>query len=152
MIGDNLQGDLLYAYVAGIIDGEGSISMFRISSKDKPRYAMRVVVGITDPWLPQFLKMRFGGSVWLAKRNNPKHKDCWFWQLSAKKAAPFLLSIVPYLCLKRPQAELALQWQSRRHNCRERHVLTDSERVLDEADKILMMSYNKRGPSAKEVI
>lgn len=153
MIGDNLKGDLLYAYVAGIIDGEGSINIYRVTTlKDKPRFAMRIAVGITDPWLPQFLKIHFGGSVWLAKHNNPKHKDCWFWQISAKKAAPFLSHIIPYLCIKKPQAELALQWQSRKHK---RHFLTDAERILDSADKILMSTYNKRGPSnlgKKEVI
>ena len=144
MIDDNLQGDLLYAYAAGIIDGEGSIGLNRITGeKRRARYTMRVVIGITDPYLPLFFQESFGGNIWVEKKQNPKHKDCWFWCLSAKKAVPFLTEILPYLHIKRPQAELALRWQARK---KLRHTpLTDREMALEEADRILMLSYNRRG-------
>lgn len=149
MIGDSLIGELLYAYVAGVIDGEGNISIFRVtSSRDRPRYALRVVVGITEPWLPQFLKLHFGGNVCLRKSKTKAHKDVWIWTVAAKKAKPFLERVLPYLCLKHEQAELALKFQSRR---KKRHLLTQQEKVLDAADKILMMSYNKKGSLTKEV-
>jgi len=139
----NLHGDTLCAYVAGIIDGEGSIDIYRVNAhREKPRYALRVCVGITNPWLPQFLKDVFGGSVYLTEHENPNHKDCWFWAVQAQKAVKVLLRITPYLQLKRPQAELALSFQSRKRKCSH---LTDEQRVLEEADRILMKSYNKKG-------
>ncbi|MDP2730037.1 MAG: hypothetical protein Q8O55_06115 [Dehalococcoidales bacterium] len=136
--------DTLYAYAAGIIDGEGSIGLNRITGDNRrARYTMRVTIGITDPGLPLFFQELFGGSVWVAKHTNAKHKDTWFWALRAKKAVPFLVGILPYLHIKRPQAELALRWQSRKHP--RYTILTDHEMALEEADRILMLSYNKRG-------
>ena len=139
-----LKGKVLYAYAAGIIDGEGSISLNKITGKNRrARYAMRVVLGITDPYLPLFFQETFGGNVWITKHQNPKHKDTWFWSLSAKRAVPFLTGILPYLRIKLPQAELALRWQARKHP---RYTqLTDYEMALEEADRILMLSYNRRG-------
>ncbi|MFA5377985.1 MAG: hypothetical protein WC455_19700 [Dehalococcoidia bacterium] len=149
MIGDNLTGDALYAYTAGIIDGEGNINIYRVTSpEDKPRYAMRIAVGSTEPWLPEFLKSKFGGNVYLRPSKTKAHKDCWIWTVAAKKATPLLNKILPYLCLKHEQAELALQFQSRRKN---RHILMPQEKILDAADKILMMSYNRKGQKTKEV-
>jgi hypothetical protein len=49
---------------------------------------------------------------------------------------------VPYLQLKRPQAELALNLDKQRSKLK----LNDPNRkALWEADKILMASYNQRG-------
>ncbi len=151
MIDDKLSGNLLYAYAAGIIDGEGCIGLNRLSREEnrRTRYTLRVTVGITDPCLPLFLQEKFGGSVWSCKHKNPKHKDTWFWCLRAKKTVPFLMGILPYLRIKHPQAELALRWQSRKHP--RYTMLTDHEMALEEADRILMFSYNKRGKEETNV-
>ena len=138
-----LKGKQLYAYVAGIIDGEGSIDLYKTSAaKEKPRYALRVAVGITNEWMPQFLKFNFGGSIHCIVHSTPKHKNCWLWVIQARQAGKFLSLIIPYLQLKRPHAELAISYQSRKHRC---NYLSNEERVLDQADRILMKSYNKRG-------
>ncbi len=129
----------LHAYAAGIVDGEGSIGLERCGGKKFNRYAIRVIVGNTSEWLCQLLASSFGGSLYLRVSKNPKHQDCWIWSISSRKAADFLMLIMPYLQIKRPQAELALSYQSRRHHC---GIKTDNERVLDEADRILMKSYN----------
>ena len=133
------KGIALYAYTAGIIDGEGSIGLERCGGKKYNRYAIRVIVGNTNEWLCQLLAFSFGGSLHLRPSKNPKHQDCWIWSISARQAATFLSLVLPYLQIKRPQAELALSYQLRRHHC---GIKTDNERILDEADRILMKSYN----------
>jgi len=150
VLGDNLTGDALLAYAAGIIDGEGSISIYHIPRDNgRKRCALRVIVGNTDPWLIRFLQVNFGGSVHCRHLHlrNPNHNDCWIWTATTTQAGQFLYKILPYLCLKRSQAEIALKWWERRRNTG--HTLTDAEQALDEADRLLMLSCNSR--KGKEV-
>ena len=134
----SLKGKTLYAYVAGIIDGDGHIGIYRINTAKQKRFAIRVTVGTTSEWLSQFLQFHFGGSTHISPR--PEHKSIWFWAVSAKKAEQVIELLLPYLQLKRPQAELALSFQHRKHP---RHTpLPDAERALEETDRILMHKYN----------
>jgi hypothetical protein len=141
------------AYVAGIIDGEGWISIKNRTIKNGNRnYALKVGVGNTNEWLINWLKFSFGGSVCLKKKWLVNQKQQWIWDLSTKQASEFLKLILPYLRLKKPQAELAISFQSRRKyrgnpnwKIKGKRRMSDAEIALDEADKTLMHSYNKRG-------
>lgn len=141
------------AYVAGIIDGEGWISIKNRQIKNGNRnYALKVGLGNTNEWLVNWLKFSFGGSVCIKKKWLTNQKQQWVWDLSTKQASEFLKMILPYLKLKKPQAELAIKFQSRRKHrgnpnwkIKGKRRMTDAEIALDEADKILMGSYNKRG-------
>ena len=140
-----LSGEILYAYAAGIIDGEGSIDIYRVSRKGKnPRYSTRLVVGMTDPWIPKLLQNHFGGSVYVIKHGDTQNwKDTWFWSIQARKAENTLRLILPYLQIKQRHAELALSFQSRKF--RRHKPLSEEEMALEEADRLLMHSYNRRG-------
>ena len=138
-----LKGQILLAYVAGIVDGEGTIGLHKnYEYKGRPFYGLRVSVGNTNEWLISFLKMQFGGYVFKETHSNPLHKDCWKWELHAKKSYVFLKAILPYLQIKRPQAELAIRFQNRRQRYK---IRNEQAWFLDEEDKVLMASYNKRG-------
>ena len=52
-LANKLNGKLLLAYIAGIIDGEGCIMIHS--------NLVRVAVKNTNEWLIKFLKMNFGG-------------------------------------------------------------------------------------------
>ena len=134
-----LKGKTLYAYVAGIIDGEGSICLQPNSPKGC--YSVRVSVANTNEWLLQMLKSQFGGRIYLKNHGNRFWKPAWEWVVQARKAIEFLQLILPYLQLKHLQAELALSYQKRRIKGHR----SEQSRVLDEADRLLMHSYNKRG-------
>lgn len=131
------------AYVAGIIDGEGCI---RIGQRKKNSNYVGVGVGHTNEWLIRWLHFSFGGSVCSKKAWLPNQKPQWSWELRTRQACEFLKLILPYLKIKRPQAELALKFQSRR-KYRGHQPMPQSDIIQDEADKILMHSYNKRGIS-----
>ena len=131
------------AYTAGIIDGEGCIGIYpRRNNKTGPRYfGLRVYVGNTNEWLIKWLWFNYGGSV-LKRKVVDNCKEQWAWALADKKAYDFLKLIVPFLHIKRPHAELALKFHNNSFFGRRR---TDEDKVLEEAQYILMRSYNKRG-------
>src|ERR1700747_2590374 len=103
------------AYLAGIIDGEGSIMM--IHHKPRPNgngtkweyWVLRVSVANTDIRLIIWLLEKFGGGFSTGKNKRPNQKDHYQWRLDSKRAEPILRAALPYLILKREQAELALK-------------------------------------------
>ena len=134
-----MKNKYLLAYTAGIIDGEGCILIARgIKMKSKiPYHQLQVVVSNTNLWLCEWLKMQYGGSITKDRRSlikgslskNIIHK----WFLSSKPAAKFLETILPYLYLKRAQAELAVRFQDNRGG---NHRLSKEQRLLREVDYI----------------
>ena len=87
--------------------------------------------------------MQFGGRVRMMKPAKVNWKVPYRWVLEGERAATFLKLILPYLNLKRPQAELSISFQSRRH--RGAHLNDKEYRVLAEADRVVMAAFNKRG-------
>lgn len=135
------------AYAAGIIDGEGSISISVAQpnyGRNSPYYYVLVKVGNTDLVLVNWLRKSFGGSIQTHEYNNSKWKTLYTWSLSTQQAARFLEDILPYLKLKWEQAEIALNLCSVTSSCN-REGLSDLDinyrQVLKEAMHIL----NKRG-------
>jgi len=136
------------AYVAGMLDGDGYISICR--NRCKPQTMLRVGISNTNQWLIEWLHFGFGGGISKHKeRGNCKTK--WNWIISSNKAVEFLKLISPYLKLKRPQAELAIQFQSGRRWCNKHHPKTDKEKAIEEAQRLLMGKYNKRGINSEGV-
>lgn len=96
------------AYLAGLIDGEGSIYCGAIgSSRHKTCYPC-VAIGMTDEAVIEWVASRWGCAVSyvLKRKNNPKWLDQYFVRLSGKRAQLLCLTLLPYLRVKRRQAEL----------------------------------------------
>ena len=106
---------------------------------------MRVEVANTNEWLPQWLKMQYGGytNIMRKQQQSSHYKDAWQWTLIANRAAEFLGVVLPYLNLKRPQADLAIRFQGYRQKKRNR--LSDKQALVDEAEKLMLGKMNKRG-------
>lgn len=110
----NVMKKIDLAYIAGLFDGEGciSISKKREAGVSHSRvYHLRVMVKMANPYLPHLLQFSFGGSCLKAKPR-PRRRESWDWSLSAQQASAFLQIILPYLKLKRDEAELAIKFQS----------------------------------------
>ncbi|MCJ7828131.1 MAG: LAGLIDADG family homing endonuclease [Dehalococcoidia bacterium] len=74
------------AYTAGIMDGEGCISITcnkKKSSRKGIEYRIRVNVANTNEWLVNWLKFNFGGCVTKA-RPRENCKQMYQWVLSSK--------------------------------------------------------------------
>ena len=140
---NKLKGKALGGYVAGIIDGEGSIYLVNTHNGYKNHRSMElhVKVGMTNEWIINFLLMQFGGTKFIRKQHQIiRYKQVYEWSANGKKAGEFLKIILPYLQIKRPQAELAIAFQDRRKGTG--HKSTPQERLVDANDKILMGIYN----------
>lgn len=134
------------AYVAGIVDGEGSISLINVGHNPKRTMTVVVQVANTNEWLVQWLRFSFGGWVTTAKRTEvqaQKWKPCYQWRVTALLAFDFLKLITPYLRLKKPQAEIALQFLEMRGAAHKK--LTPAQHAISEAQKIVMGDLNQRG-------
>ena len=144
-----LSGKALYAYVAGILDGEGDISIIRHKRPNATVYHWELIVAVSNTkwWLPQFLKMQFGGYLDFKEHQGNCKPSC-RWTITAHQASVFLERILPYLQLKKQHAELAIAFQQRRGKIGAH--LTSGQRVLDEADYIVMKTWNKRGMEVKD--
>ena len=106
------------AYLAGIIDGEGSISFLKDFSKTYREHTKRgfgwrggVNVSNTDIFLFKWIKEKFGKygifNSYLDERTGLKRKHRW--TLRANDTRKFLPKVLPYLILKRERAELTLR-------------------------------------------
>lgn len=129
------------AYTAGIIDGEGCISIIKNTTYRHKlcRFYLSVSVGNTNEWLILWLKDAYGGSIVQTPPKKVQHKPVLSWRVSGKLAIEFLELIAPYLQLKKLQAEVAIKFQKRKKSGFKPNM------VLEEADHILMASLNKRG-------
>ena len=131
-----LKGKLALAYTAGILDGEGCISAYKTKAK-RPNYQMYVNVSSTDEWLARWLQMQYGGHAGVIPRHG-NQRDLWRWNIYGKKAQEFLTLILPYLQLKRTEAELAIQFQEAKSNKKSPESL-----ALLEANRILISKMNQ---------
>ena len=120
------------AYTAGLMDGEGCIAIYKRpskTSKDKIRFSLTVTIGISNEWIPQWLKLAYGGSI--RPQRLPSRRVFWSWVIEAQQALGFLKLITPYLHLKRPQAELAIKFQEQKRRGRgANHILEEAQRIL----------------------
>jgi hypothetical protein len=93
------------AYLAGIVDGEGSIRV-RYAKDVGPNGVFRceLTVSNTNMDLISMLIHKYGGSIAAV---NP---TCRQWRMTGQKALPILKSILPYLIVKRRHCELAIEY------------------------------------------
>src|SRR5512143_1215393 len=93
------------AYAAGIIDGEGSLSM----GKTHGYVSMELCVAVTDRGLLEWFVARFGGSSTSWHKANSTNRRVYYWSIRQARALhPFLTAIRPYLVIKGPQADVML--------------------------------------------
>ncbi|MDU5110906.1 MAG: hypothetical protein E6248_10695 [Clostridium sp.] len=99
------------AYIAGIIDGEGSIMLQKVHNNEHP--APCISIASTTLELLEWIKTIVGkGNITKKKNYNLEiHKDCYSYVLRRNDAISLLIDIQPYLVIdvKRKRAELILR-------------------------------------------
>lgn len=101
-------------YVAGFIDGEGSIAIGKnfTYASGKRNYYLRLSVHQMDRRPLDKLVERYGGSLTLNRSHRPN--AIWQWVVSGSTAAGVIGEIRPFLISKLEQADLGLAFQSRK--------------------------------------
>jgi len=106
------------AYLAGIIDGEGSIYIGNFSCNPKtkiPYYQTNIQVTNTDKPLIDWLHEVFGGLV--SKRTIKQHaensrKQAYMWTASGERVTHLCELILPYLIVKTKQCEIMIKMRA----------------------------------------
>jgi len=107
--------EITLAYAAGIIDGEGCVHIRRCKKHNSfwPHiYDLHIFVSSSDQLLTHWLHEQFGGHTCKCKPPPCGHYPKYQWCIQANQANQFLQNILPYLLLKKEQAELAIKFQT----------------------------------------
>jgi hypothetical protein len=100
------------AYLAGFVDGEGSIQIGRGHWQHSRRgYTLHVSAKQVDPTPLRMLSARFGGRVIRVIPNQPNRLIHFRWGIVGRKALAALEVLSPYLRVKRSQADLGIAFQ-----------------------------------------
>ena len=96
------------AWIAGFVDGEGYIGSPSRGVRANPlTNPIQVTITNTDPRPILFIHSLCGGYLWNTPRKG-KWKTAFRLGFASKKACVFLKTILPYLRVKREQAEIAI--------------------------------------------
>ena len=101
------------AYMAGIVDGEGSVN---ISYRRKKKYGdTQARVGLfvynSDVRLLKWIQKRFHGSVHVYAARQPTWKPFGAWHASDLATMRVLELVLPFLVIKKDQAKIAIRFQ-----------------------------------------
>ena len=136
------------AYLAGLIDGEGHVTLSRNVRPDgRPDYySPQLVIGMTDldtiMWLHEVVR-----GTWRWPHPKPGQKDVWGWQVTGMRAIEVIRQVHPYLRTKRRQADLLLEFGLRLNSHRLR--LSDEEVRARQELWDRMRVYNLRGQEVR---
>lgn len=101
-----------WPYVAGILDGEGTICLHFISNKQNYQHSgLQVIIYGTSLRLMTYLVNHFGGRYNIRTKTSLSKKVQYAWHPSGRKNRElFLLGVLPYLVIKHQQAKIALEF------------------------------------------
>ena len=118
------------AYLAGAMDSDGSIGVRRSTYAQRvtgdsrqPTYSERIGLKQVTPDIPELLKATFSGSLMRQKPNAARGRPLYYWEATNVVASDALLALLPYLRIKRAQAENCLALRASKNAPRtETHV------------------------------
>lgn len=141
----------LLAYLAGIIDGEGTVNITYLPKRDEFRLRLQVVN--TDKRLIDWLKSNFESHVYEVKRHslqNPKWRKRYEWFLYPKKATlPLLKSLIPFLICKKEQMEVAITFIETTGKLKGNRLSIDAYKTRKECKERLNV-LNARGTASND--
>ena len=134
-------------YMAGIFDGEGCISIGKHKKRGhwNAAYSLKVAIVMCNAYIPNLFQFAFGGKVYTQNRGG-RYLPEWHWAIAANKAVEFLKILLPYLRLKKDEAELAIRFQAFKKN---KHTYpgnayTEEEVAILEAERILLQALHNK--------
>lgn len=139
-----------------MVDAEGCISIgaanhVTTAGNSYTAFMLRIQIANTSKKLMDWLVENFGGVVYTKKPNpnqkSPKLVHQWFTKGGASAQERFLLSILPYLLIKREQALVALEFirSSREQNPDKRRTLREKMRSLNRGESVTTNTQDLSG-------
>ncbi len=132
------------AYVAGFFDGEGCIYIGRIKSRNTYTITGRIIIGGTDKSIIDYVYniIQNGRKNDTQHNRKPNWKKMFRIELSQLQGVKLLQDILPYLNLKKRQAELFIKLANlkRKSTRAGQYEIKRQEQIMEENRKL-----NKRG-------
>lgn len=101
-------------YLAGIIDGEGCISIAKVKPNGfnkTPRFFFKLTIEMQDKKVIDYLAVNFNRNIMEKKAYGNKKRPSYRIDWQADKASEILTKVKPYLIGKKEQAELGIKYQ-----------------------------------------
>jgi hypothetical protein len=110
----------LYAYCAGLFDGEGWFRINRIPGhfsrmKNKWAFQCEAAIQMREKDLIELFLQNFGGTIREYKPKNKNHSITYKWRCSGPTAQNFAQTILPWLRGKTKQAKLLIEFQEQKN-------------------------------------
>lgn len=127
------------AYLAGFVDGEGSIML----TPRRDKVAVKFSISNTNKAILDWVAVVTGvGAVQDHRSGDGTNKACFQYQANSEAAESIIQQIEPYLIVKKEQAKLALETQERLRN-----PALNADRDWQQEYITQMKAMNKRGPN-----
>lgn len=147
-------------YLAGIIDGEGCIGIRRSKpsgSRRTPAYIASLTVGNTSRALIEEIVSAFLIGCVTYRAGTEKREACYVWSVQSLPAATIVRTLRPYLLVKRPQADILLEFmdgfesfRGARPGHKGGQLVSMEELSRREALYVRMKALNRNGPRQGE--
>lgn len=137
------------AYLAGIVDGEGSYNL----KLQKNRMSLDLMLHVfnSDRSLMDWLTENFGGTFYEIHRRSrlerPQWQPVYNWNLRGEAARDLSAKLAPFLIIKKAQAELAVEfWDNRQATPRTGEKVGGGRGRNRPSDEVIAMrlSYKER--------
>lgn len=137
------------AYIAGLIDGEGCITICRRKKKDKLinnwYYQPNVIIANANRKIFD-IPMKYGGWIAVVKNEQIKAHDNWkqyyHWKITGNNMRKLLQDTVCYLVIKKEQAQIVLGFPNYKNIGRAR---TKAERKKQKDLRVKIQKLNRKG-------
>uniref|UniRef100_A0A6M3XPE8 Putative homing endonuclease n=1 Tax=viral metagenome TaxID=1070528 RepID=A0A6M3XPE8_9ZZZZ len=136
------------SYLAGIIDGEGSIGICRRLRRNSIEYRCRMRITNTSEELMNFLEEKFkeqGYYIKIKRSRDYRRKPIYEFELGDRLTIKFLTEVLPYLIIKKKQAENAIKLKETYNGyVRHKSIPTEVTKIREEC-YVLQKQLNQRG-------
>ena len=127
------------AYIAGLVDGEGCITIAKRKNghhkEGKGRswyYSPIVTIANTDKRMVDFVVNCYKGWITKPKPQKSHYKQLYAWFIGGDRMKEFLKDILPYLIVKRKQAEIVLAFPCYKFGLSKRKTSRTKEEIEEQ--------------------
>ena len=122
------------AYLAGVLDSDGSFSIavdtWRVRNLGgNPSFQEIIAIGQCDQQALDLAYELFGGGRRSQKPRGPNRRTMFYWQVTNKKAIAVVRALLPFLRIKRRQAEVLLKLRTIKDRGRKANTQCTAPRI-----------------------
>jgi hypothetical protein len=103
------------AYAAGLLDGEGSIILWKPKGSQSRRMRLRILIINTYEPVMDWLVSRIGGAIHRRQHASTNYSSnplpIWTWTVHGSNAVAVLKQLMPFMIIKRDKAKLGIESQ-----------------------------------------